>query len=234
MSDRCWAIVPAAGVGRRMGGAVLKQYLDLCGRRIIDHTLERLLNHPRICGVCVALSAEDGYWDSCEYHNHPSVIRAAGGAERYHSVRNALVTLAESADQDDWVLVHDAARPCLSSVDLDRLIETLQSHPVGGLLGIPVADTLKRVDAANQVDATVSRERLWRAFTPQMFRLGLLQRCLEQAIEKGAAVTDEASAVELSGHRPLMVEGDGMNIKITHQHDLLLAEHYLKLLSSQE
>ncbi|MCG8486832.1 MAG: 2-C-methyl-D-erythritol 4-phosphate cytidylyltransferase [Chromatiales bacterium] len=230
MSDRCWAVVPAAGVGRRMGGAVPKQYLDLCGRKIIDHTLERLLSHPRISGVCVALSAEDGYWESCEHHNHPNVIRTAGGEERYHSVHNALASLAELADEGDWVLVHDAARPCLSAADLDRLIETLQSHPVGGLLGIPVADTLKRVDDKNNIEATVSRERLWRAFTPQMFRLGLLSRCLEQAMENGAAVTDEASAVELSGHRPLMVEGDGTNIKITHRHDLLLAEHYLNLI----
>jgi 2-C-methyl-D-erythritol 4-phosphate cytidylyltransferase len=177
----------------------------------------------------VSLSAEDGYWEDCEHYNHPKVIRSGGGEERYHSVYKALKKLTLMADESDWVLVHDAARPCLSATDLSRLIETLELHPVGGLLGIPVADTLKRVDALKHIDATVSREHLWRAFTPQMFRLGLLSRSLQQAIECGADVTDEASAVELSGHRPLMVEGDGTNIKITHQHDLLLAEHYLNL-----
>jgi 2-C-methyl-D-erythritol 4-phosphate cytidylyltransferase len=212
-----------------MGGSVPKQYLDLAGRKIIDLTLERLLQHPMISGVCVAISAEDGYWKDCEYHTHPRVIRANGGEERYHSVRNALQSLAEWADENDWVLVHDAARPCLTDEDLGRLIEMVQAHPVGGLLGTPVSDTLKRVDAQNHVDETVSRAHLWRAFTPQMFRLGLLNRCLEYAIQQGAEVTDEASAVELSGHRPLMVEGDGTNIKITHPHDLLQAEQYLKL-----
>ena len=227
MSDRCWAVVPAAGVGRRMGGEVPKQYLTLSGTRIIDHTLARLLRHPRIRDVYVALSEEDPHWQSCDHAGDPRVIRTQGGEERCHSVLNALHRLAESAGESDWVLVHDAARPCLSEADLDHLINTLLDHPVGGLLGVPVNDTLKRVSGENKIEATVSRDRLWRAFTPQMFRLGLLTRSLEAAIRNGAAVTDEAGAMELSGHQPLMVEGAAGNIKITRPEDLHLAGFYL-------
>lgn len=228
MSARCWAVVPAAGVGRRMGGEVPKQYLDLCGRKIIDHTLARLLSHPRISAIYVALSDEDAYWEQCDYHRNPKVIRTSGGAERYHSVLNALKTLSDCADEEDWVLVHDAARPCLSEVDLTRLIETLENHPVGGILGVPVSDTLKRVDRENRIEATQSRNNLWRAFTPQMFRLGLLISSIEAAIQGGASITDEAGAMELSGHQPQMVEGDVTNIKITRPDDLLLARHFLQ------
>jgi 2-C-methyl-D-erythritol 4-phosphate cytidylyltransferase len=227
VSARCWAVVPAAGVGRRMGGAIPKQYLDLCGRKIIDHTLARLISHPRISAIYVALSDEDTYWEQCEYHRNPKVIRTSGGAERYHSVLNALKTLSDCADEEDWVLVHDAARPCLSEMDLTRLIVTLEEHPVGGILGVPVSDTLKRVDSDNCVETTISRNNLWRAFTPQMFRLGLLISSIEAAIQSGVSITDEAGAMELSGYQPKMVEGDATNIKITRQDDLQLASHYL-------
>jgi 2-C-methyl-D-erythritol 4-phosphate cytidylyltransferase len=210
-----------------MGGEIPKQYLPLCGRRIIDHTLARLLSHPAISAVYVALSDEDIYWETCEYYNHPKVIRTGGGEERYHSVLNALRSIAHDADGGDWVLVHDAARPCLPESDLNRLIERLSDHPVGGLLGVPVSDTLKRVDSENGIVATVSRDRLWRAFTPQMFRLGLLVASIETAIQRGTHITDEAGAVELSGYRPLLVEGEATNIKITHPDDLQLARHYL-------
>lgn len=228
MSVRCWAVVPAAGVGRRMGGDIPKQYLDLSGRRIIDHTLSRLLSHPRITAVYVALSEEDAYWELCDYASDPRVIRVAGGEARYQSVLNALNSLLEQASDDDWVLVHDAARPCLSDADLSRLIETLHEHPVGGLLGVPVSDTLKWVDSANGVDATVSREGLWRAFTPQMFRLGLLISSIQAAILSDATITDEAGAMELSGYTPKIVEGESTNIKITRPGDMQLARLYLQ------
>ncbi|MES9851710.1 MAG: 2-C-methyl-D-erythritol 4-phosphate cytidylyltransferase [Candidatus Thiodiazotropha sp. L084R] len=228
MSSRCWAVVPAAGVGRRMGGDIPKQYLDLSGRRIIDHALASLLSHPRISAVYVALSEEDDYWELCDYASDPRVIRVTGGKERYHSVFNALKSLLEQANEDDWVLVHDAARPCLTKADLTRLIESLHDHPVGGLLGVPVSDTLKRVDSAKGIDATISREGLWRAYTPQMFRLGLLISSIEAALLSGVTITDEAGAMELSGYQPQMVEGEATNIKITRPDDLKLARLYLQ------
>jgi 2-C-methyl-D-erythritol 4-phosphate cytidylyltransferase len=210
-----------------MGAQTPKQYLNIAGRRVIDHTLERLLYHPRIVGIHLALSAQDKYWQACEFADDPRIVRVDGGEERCHSVLNALRMLSQQAADEDWVLVHDAARPCLSRNDLDRLIDTLIDHPVGGLLGVPVRDTLKAVNADGQVEGTVSREGLWHALTPQMFRLAILYQALESAIIKGAIVTDDASAIELAGIRPLMVEGDAGNIKITRPEDLQLAADYL-------
>jgi 2-C-methyl-D-erythritol 4-phosphate cytidylyltransferase len=227
MSERYWAVVPAAGVGRRMGTGVPKQYLELLGRRVIEHSLQRLLDHPLIDCVHVALSAADGYWGETAYADDPRVVRVIGGEERCHSVLNALHRLREQADGRDWVLVHDAARPCLAAEDLDRLIQTLQGHPVGGLLGVPVQDTLKRVSPDGDVLGTVSRNALWQAYTPQMFRLQLLIDALDQSLQRGLLVTDDASAVELAGYTPLMVEGHAGNIKITRPSDLPLAAFHL-------
>ena len=227
MSERLWAVVPAAGVGRRMGGEVPKQYLDLLGRRVIDHTLQRLLDHSRIEAVYVALSPDDGFWSDCEHAGDSRVVRVEGGEERCQSVLNALRSLQERAATDDWVLVHDAARPCLAADDLQRLIQTLMNHPVGGLLGVPAQDTLKRLSAAGEVIQTVPRQDIWQAYTPQMFRLGLLSDALEQALQRGEWVTDDASALELAGYSPLMVEGHAGNIKITRPTDLALAAFYL-------
>ncbi|MGD9169485.1 MAG: 2-C-methyl-D-erythritol 4-phosphate cytidylyltransferase [Candidatus Thiodiazotropha sp.] len=224
---RCWVVVPAAGVGQRMGAQIPKQYLSIAGRRVIDHTLERLLNHPRIAGIYLALSAEDKLWQECEFADDPRIVRVEGGEQRCHSVLNALRALKQQAVDEDWVLVHDAARPCLSRKDLDRLIDTLIDHPLGGLLGIPVRDTLKSVNADGEVEGTVTRNGLWHALTPQMFRLGILYQALENVVAKGALVTDDASAIELAGYRPLMVEGEAGNIKITRPEDLLLAADYL-------
>lgn len=224
---RCWGVVPAAGVGQRMGAAIPKQYLNLAGRRVIDHTLERLLSHPRIEGIYLALSPQDELWRECDFAEDPRIVRIEGGEERCHSVLNTLGALKQQAADEDWVLVHDAARPCLSRSDLDRLIDTLMEHPVGGPLGVPVRDTLKAVGSDGGVERTVSREGLWHALTPQMFRLGPLHQALENAIAKGALVTDDASAIELAGARPLMVEGDASNIKITRPADLQLAADYL-------
>ncbi len=225
---RFWVVVPAAGVGRRMGSATPKQYLQLNGRPVIEHTLETLLACPRLDGIYVAVSPDDGWWGDTAMARHPQVMRVDGGAERCHSVLNALDLLQQRAAPDDWVLVHDAARPCLRSDDLNKLIDTLQDHPVGGLLGVPVRDTMKRADAQAAVSETVSRDGLWHAYTPQMFRLGPLRQALEQAIAKGLTVTDDASAMELAGLSPLMIEGHDDNIKITRPEDLTLAEFYLK------
>lgn len=223
-----WAIIPAAGVGKRMGADIPKQYLLLAGRPVIDHTIERVLLHPRIDGVYVALGADDGWWDDTEYAGHPDLVRVAGGAERCHSVLHALDALAGRADADDWVLVHDAARPCVRREDITRLVDNLIAHPVGGLLGMAVRDTMKRTDAGGRVTATVDRDNLWHAFTPQMFRLGMLRDALTGALSAGVLVTDEASAMEWAGHAPLMVAGAPDNLKITRPEDLSLAAFHLQ------
>jgi len=225
---RCWAVLPAAGVGRRMGAAIPKQYLPLAGRRVIDHALLILLQHPRIDGAVVALSADDHWWDEMQPDVDKPLLRAVGGGERSQSVLNALAELAKLAAADDWVLVHDAVRPCLNSADLDRLIDTLQADPVGGLLAVPVRDTMKRADAVGRVCATVERADLWHAQTPQMFRLGALTTALQQALAQGLNITDEASAMEAAGLAPRLVEGRADNIKITRPEDLALAEFYLR------
>ena len=223
-----WAVMPAAGVGRRMGGTIPKQYLDLDGRTVIDHTIECLLLHPTVDGLYVAISDEDRWWSETEYAGHPDVVVVPGGVERCYSVFNALESLSTRADGHDWVLVHDAARPCVRRTDIDHLLAMVGAHEVGGLLGMPVRDTMKRCDAADRVVETVDRLHLWHAFTPQMFRLELLHDALKRALQAGILVTDEASAVEWAGHRPIMVEGHADNIKITRPDDLSLAEHYLK------
>ena len=226
-APRHWALIPAAGVGRRFGAEVPKQYLDLAGRPVIDHAIGALLGHPDIAGCVVVLGSEDGWWaDTSGYAGHPAVHRAPGGAERCHSVRNGLDVLARLADDDAWVLVHDAARPCLRCADLDTLLAALADEPVGALLAVPIADTVKRA-GAGRVDATVPRSDLWRAYTPQAFRLGLLRRALDHAEAEALVVTDDASAVELLGLRPRLIEGHTDNIKITRPEDLPLAAFFL-------
>jgi len=225
---RYWCVVPAAGVGRRMQSELPKQYLPLRGRALIEHALLGLLEHPLIERVVVALADSDPWWETLAIAASPAILRTSGGAERADSVRNGLLALAGLAAPGDWVLVHDAARPCLQRTDLDRLISALADHPVGGLLGIPVHDTVKRAESDGAVLETLPREQLWRAFTPQMFRYGPLLEALEEASRKGLAITDEASAMEQAGHRPLLVEGRSDNIKVTCREDLALAAFYLE------
>lgn len=228
-TPRYWAMVPAAGAGKRMGSAVPKQYLSLAGRPVIAHTLASLLDHPRIDGVAVAIGAGDEWWPTvaAELNAAKPLRVVTGGAERCHSVLNGLEALSEPAQPEDWVLVHDAARPCLTGGDLDRLIDTLADDPVGGLLAVPVRDTLKQADDAGRVAATVDRSRLWHALTPQMFRLGMLHEALSAALARGLLVTDEAAAMEVAGFAPRLVEGRADNLKITRPEDLALAEFYL-------
>jgi 2-C-methyl-D-erythritol 4-phosphate cytidylyltransferase len=176
----------------------------------------------------VVLAENDRRWRKQSLAHDPRVVSATGGAERVDSVRAGLRALAADAAEDDWVLVHDAARPCLRATDLSRLIDELADDGVGGLLGAPVVDTLKRADAADRVQATVSRESLWRALTPQMFRFGVLDRALRAAGETAAAPTDEAQAVEALGLQPRLVRGDPDNIKITLPEDIERAERLLK------
>ncbi|MCG6862737.1 MAG: 2-C-methyl-D-erythritol 4-phosphate cytidylyltransferase [Chromatiaceae bacterium] len=224
----CWGVIPAAGIGRRMGTTVPKQYLELGGRPVIDFSLRLFLDHPRLSRVIVALDPEDQFWPRTAFADHPRVRRVDGGVERCHSVLNALDFLDREADETDWVLVHDAARPCLRRDDVDRLLTSLMDHPVGGLLGVPARDTMKQVGEDGTVRSTVPRERLWHAFTPQMFRFGLLRQALCAALEGGGLVTDDAGALELMGLAPMLVEGHADNIKITRPEDLSLAGFHLE------
>lgn len=229
---RFWGVVPAAGVGRRMGAAHPKQYLKLQGRTVIEHTLDRLLAAERLRGVIVALGRDDPFWPGLPHAADARVRVAEGGKERADSVHSALVALSGVAGDHDWVLVHDAARPCVTVADIDRLIDGVCHHPVGGLLALPSIDTLKRVEHG-EVAATVDRSRIWRALTPQMFRLGALRDALAAAAQSGRTVTDEASAMELRGLRPLIIEGRPDNIKITRPEDLALADFFLETQCSE-
>ncbi len=231
MNQQCryWAVVPAAGSGTRMAAELPKQYLQLGDRTVIEHTLDALLGCPALSGIVVVVAAGDEHWAGIRnsYRERP-VSSADGGAERCHSVLNGLAQLAAQAGPDDWVLVHDAARPCLRPDDVTTLIETLAGATHGGLLGVPVADTMKRVDADLKVMETVDRSGLWHALTPQMFRIAELRAALQDAIDNGVLVTDEAAAMERAGYAPRMVQGHRDNIKITLPADLALAEFYLQ------
>ena len=228
-TDSIWAVVPAAGAGRRMSTTIPKQYLPLGEKTVLEHTLDTLLACRQLAGVVVLLSADDGYWpDLQERYSSQSLEVVTGGAERCHSVLNGLTHLAGKAAADDWVLVHDAARPCVRQTDIDTLIDTLSATSHGGLLGVPVADTMKQVDGDGRVTATVVREGLWHAYTPQMFRLDRLRTALQHAIDNDLLVTDEASAMERAGYQPQMVQGQRDNIKITVPSDLEQAAFYLQ------
>jgi 2-C-methyl-D-erythritol 4-phosphate cytidylyltransferase len=208
-----------------------KQYLPLLGRPVVLHTLERLTAHPRVSGVLVGISVGDDYWPTLkpELTHLPKLLGTyAGGTERVDTVLNGLKALEAHAAADDWVLVHDAARPCLRAADLDKLINQVLGYPDGGLLGVAISDTVKRTDAASAVTETVSRSNLWRALTPQLFPLQKLRSALELAVADGVAVTDESMAVEYQGGHPRVVAGHTDNIKITLAEDLELAELYLR------
>ena len=227
-SVRYWAVVPAAGIGSRMHADIPKQYLEIHGTCILEHTVQRFCEHPRIEGIVVAISAADQRWESLDVSRHEKVIRVTGGLERFNSVLNGLLHLEKSgADPLDWVLVHDAVRPCLRKSDIDRLIEAVSNHEVGGLLAFPARDTIKRSNTKREVVETVDREDIWHAQTPQMFRLGMLTSAIDDIVRKNLKVTDEAQAIELAGGQPLLVQGSPENIKITHQIDMQLAGMFI-------
>lgn len=226
-------MVAAAGRGERMGSHTPKQYLALGGRTIIEHTLATLLAHPRIAGVLVVLAADDALWPGITELNGKPVRTATGGATRSASVMAGLHALPTSVAAHDFVLIHDAARPCVRKPDIDRLIERAGQHE-GGLLAVPVRDTLKRANADQCSVATESRESLWRAFTPQMFRRGALTKALQDASSAGIEVTDEAMAMERAGFTPLLVEGAADNLKLTTTEDLAEAEWLLSRIPASE
>jgi len=223
-----WGIVPAAGVGKRMQADRPKQYLPLAELTVLEQTLNRLLQVDALTAVVVAVSKEDPYWPTLEIAQNLRIYTAAGGKERADSVLSALHSLAEQANENDWVLVHDAARPCITAVDIENLIEQLNAHAVGGILALASHDTLKSVNEDLVIVDTVDRSTIWRALTPQMFRYGELKHALEEASEKGWIVTDEASALELQGKQPKIIAGRSDNLKITRPEDLALAQFYLE------
>jgi 2-C-methyl-D-erythritol 4-phosphate cytidylyltransferase len=225
-----FAVIPAAGKGIRAGYAVPKQYLTVHGRTIIEHSIQALLDVPEIKIVMVVLARDDIYWDSVPLADHPKILTARGGSERQESVLNGLLALQSQAEaqEQDWVLVHDAARPCLHPDDARQLITVLAEHPVGGVLGTPVKDTLKRCTSEGQIQETVSRQNLWHALTPQMFRYQILLQALQAAVSAQQIVTDESSAIELTGAIPHIVPGSADNIKVTTPEDLALVKHYFE------
>lgn len=232
-SVRYCVIMPAAGSGRRMaaGDNKPKQYLKLIDKTVIEWSLSTFIDDERCAAIVVVLSKQDAHWPTLAISKHPKIRTANGGAERADSVRNGLLALQGNANvrewASEWILVHDAARPCLQLVDVDALLSAVSADQglAGGLLAIPVADTLKQVEL-NKVVNTVPRNNLWRAQTPQMFRFDVLHRALQSA--HMSKVTDESSAVELLGYQPRIVAGCADNIKVTVADDLLLAEYILK------
>jgi len=224
-SIKFWAVVPAAGVGKRMNADRPKQYLELAGKTVLEHTLSRLLQANIFTAVAVAISEEDPYWPDLTIASHEKIITAKGGKERADSVLSGLHAISDQAADDDWVLVHDAARPCITTADIHYLIDSLVDDEVGGILAVASADTLKNVNA-NHILGTLDRSHIWRALTPQMFRYDHLKTALEQAVGN-PAITDEASALELQGVQPKIVEGRPDNIKITRPEDLALAQFFM-------
>lgn len=220
-----WAIIPASGIGLRMQAELPKQYLPFIDKTIIEHTLDRLLSHPDIAGAVVVLNAADKYWANLNYQAQSSkpLIIAKGGVQRHHSVFYGLEKLCSDMNQDCYALVHDAVRPLVTIKDLSQLIETARQHSSGALLGAPIADTIKQQNSEGNINQTISRAGLWRAFTPQVFKASLLMDALKFVIENQLKITDDASAVEAIGLKPKLVLGSVENIKITLPEDLMLA-----------
>ena len=218
-----WAIIPASGVGQRMQAELPKQYLKFIDKTIIEHTLDRILSHDSIAGAVVVLNPDDKHWVNLNYKSSKPLIIATGGRQRQHSVYNGLQALHSHIHEDCYALVHDAVRPLVSHRDISALIDTAQQHSDGALLAVPVVDTLKHQDDAGNIDQTVSRSGLWRAFTPQVFRASLLSKALEYVRENSCDITDDASAIETIGLKPKLVLGSVENIKITLPEDLMLA-----------
>ncbi|CAI1685375.1 MULTISPECIES: 2-C-methyl-D-erythritol 4-phosphate cytidylyltransferase [Serratia] len=223
------AVLPAAGIGSRMQAECPKQYLTIGRHSIVEHAIHALLRHPRIERVIVAIGPEDRQFEQLPIAQDPRVTVTQGGKQRADSVMAGL----KLAGDADWVLVHDAARPCLHADDLERLLAITAHSKVGGILAAPVRDTMKRAEPGRDTIAhTVERQDLWHALTPQLFPLPLLKQCLQRALDEGANVTDEASALEYCGYHPQLIAGRADNIKVTRPEDLALAAFYLTQLDN--
>lgn len=228
-----WAVVPAAGAGVRMGHVIQKQYLRINNKTILQHTLEHLIASS-LDNIVIAVSPTDERWRQLPLAGHKKLTFVEGGSSRAASVLSGLQAVMKEQADDRWVMVHDAVRPCVRKRDIEKLIDSVSNHGVGGLLASRTTDTLKKAkfgaDATpNEVERTVDRDRYWCARTPQIFRLGMLHAAIENAMDNDLEVTDEASAVELLGYTPLLIEGSSDNIKVTYPEDLKLAEFYLSM-----
>lgn len=224
-----YLIVPASGLGKRMNANLPKQYLKLDnGLSVLEQTLQTLLNIKKIKGCVIALSDQDTHFAKSHFHKHPKILATVqGGKERFHSVFSALEKINTFANDDDWVLVHDAARPCVKAIEVEQLIQDLENHPTGGLLATPIIDTVKQVEDFEAI-STLDRSKLWRAQTPQMYRLGILNKALKQVIKDNVNITDEASSIEYLGLKSHITPCSQNNIKITTPEDLDLANFYLR------
>jgi len=220
-----YAIIPAAGLSSRLSSSIPKQYLPLNGKPILEWTLNRLLTITDLQVAKVMLAEDDTSFGALSIANHPKVQTLKGGATRFDSVYRGFAALElEGLDDQDWILVHDAARPCLHQDDLNNLIETLKDHPIGGILAEPVRDTLKKVNSKHQILRTVEREKLWQAQTPQLFRAHWFRQAMNHCKETGFIPTDEAAAIERIGLFPMVVESKHINLKVTYERDLKIAE----------
>lgn len=226
-AERCWVVIPAAGVGQRFGGDFPKQYTKLRGRSLLDHCLATFLSWPTTFKIVVALSASDRQFSESDFATHPKIVKVEGGTERVNSVLNALAYIDLQADDSDWVMVHDAARPMLQTQDIDVLWRA-RSQYRAAILARPISDTIKRANGAGVIDRTVSREGLWGAQTPQMAKVEDLCSALRAGLQAGHNITDEASALEAQGLEVGLVEGPAYNIKVTLPDDLHLANLWLE------
>lgn len=231
---KLWLILPAGGAGRRCGGDCPKQYLEIRGKTVLEHTLERICRCREISGIVLGISPEDRYWPAIRYRNDRLIQVTDAGPQRRDTVLAALDYLFAAASPEDWVMVHDAARPCITPGDVRKLMTAMGNCRDGAVLAKPVADTLKQVDENGRILMTPDRSRYWRAMTPQLFSLGLLHQAMTRAAARGQVVTDESAAMELAGFRPAIVVGRSDNIKITWPGDLAMAEFLLTQQESQE
>jgi 2-C-methyl-D-erythritol 4-phosphate cytidylyltransferase len=233
---RYFVVIPAAGSGRRFSTSIPKQYAALGASTVIEHALAPFESDPDCAGIVVAVAADDVLWPAIAARRSRLIESVEGGAERAQSVRNALRALVARVRDDDWIMVHDAARPCFSVADLATLKRELAPHALGGLLAVPLADTLKRAGetAMPHAESTVDRAGLWRAATPQVFRFGILLRALDAALAAQRIPTDEAQAIEWAGHKPRLIAGRADNIKVTTAEDLGLAAAILSVRAPQE
>ncbi len=228
-NNRLWVVIPAAGIGKRMGVDIPKQYITVCDKAIIEHTVEKFTSRNDLQGILVALSNSDQHWSTLELSKNNKITTVTGGEERYKSVYNALCSLKNKAGDDDWILVHDAVRPCITTFEIDQFIADLDHlNGIGGILALPCFETMKKANTNHEIEETIDRKFIWHAQTPQMFRYKKLFLAIEKIMNENIFITDEAMAMELAGYKPVLIQGTHSNIKITDQNDLKYLESFLR------
>tara|TARA_B100000427_G_scaffold327983_1_gene340030 strand:+ start:2764 stop:3468 length:705 start_codon:yes stop_codon:yes gene_type:complete len=228
-NNRLWVVIPAAGIGKRMGVDIPKQYITVCDKAIIEHTVEKFTSRNDLQGILVILSNSDQHWSTLELSKNNKITTVTGGEERYKSVYNALCSLKNKAGDDDWILVHDAVRPCITTFEIDQFIADLDHlNGIGGILALPCFETMKKANTNHEIEETIDRKFIWHAQTPQMFRYKKLFLAIEKIMNENIFITDEAMAMELAGYKPMLIQGTHSNIKITDQNDLKYLESFLR------